>query len=327
MRDEIVKIIDRILDGGRLTESEGCRILQANGSAFGWVLAGAQQLRETFRGDRIGLCMIVNAKSGRCSEDCRFCAQSAHYRTGAPVFPLKSAEQIVSEAQRADKRGARCFGIVTSGARILPGEELENILKALRQIRTTTKIAPSASLGLLDQSTARALADAGCVIYHHNLETARSFFPHICSTHSYDQDLETVRVAKNAGMKVCCGGLFGLGETPEQRLELGLTLRELDIDSVPINFLNPVAGTPLAEAPPLDPMDALKVIALYRYLMPERHVTVCGGRGGTLGDYQSWIFQAGASGMMVGDYLTTSGRQVEDDLRMVSDGGLSYACC
>jgi biotin synthase len=128
-------------------------------------------------------------------------------------------------------------------------------------------------------------------------------------------------------MKVCCGGLFGLGETPEQRLELGLTLRDLDIDSVPINFLNPVAGTPLAGATPLDPMEALKIVALYRYLMPHRHITVCGGRGSTLGDYQSWIFQAGASGMMVGDYLTTSGRQLSDDLRMVTDAGLTYECC
>lgn len=327
MRDEIIKIIDRILDGGRLTESEGRRILQARGAALGWVMAGAQQLRERFRGDRIGLCMIINAKSGHCSEDCRFCAQSAHYRTGAPVFPLKTAEQIIAEAQQADRDGARCFGIVTSGARIQPGDELDAILKAVKTIRSTTGIAPSASLGLLDETTARALVDAGCVTYHHNLETARSFFPQVCTTHDYDQDLETVRVAKKAGMNVCCGGLFGLGETSDQRLELGLTLRDLDIDSVPINFLNPVAGTPLAEAPPLDPMEALKVICLYRYLMPDRHITVCGGRGSTLGDFQSWIFQAGASGMMVGNYLTTMGRQLSDDLQMVTDAGLSYEHC
>lgn len=327
MRNDIVKIVDRIIQGGRLSEAEGRSILQAGGASLGWVMAGAQQLRETYCGDGVGLCMIVNAKSGHCSEDCRFCAQSSHYHTGAPVFPLKTAEQIVAEAQRADSRGARCFGIVTSGARVLPGDELESILAALREIRETTRIAPSASLGLLDEETARALADAGCVTYHHNLETARSYFPHICTTHDYDQDLETVRVAKAAGMKVCCGGLFGLGETPEQRLELGLTLRELDIDSVPINFLNPVAGTPLADATPLEPMEALKIIALYRYLMPDRHITVCGGRGVTLGDFQSWIFQAGASGMMVGDYLTTAGRQLSDDLRMVTDAGLTYERC
>lgn len=327
MRNDIVKIVERIIEGGRLSESEGRAVLQASGAPLGWVMAGAQQLRETFRGDRVGLCMIVNAKSGHCSEDCRFCAQSSHYHTNAPVFPLKTAKQIVSEAQRADRQGARCFGIVTSGARILPGAELESILTALREIRETTQIAPSASLGLLDEVTARALADAGCVTYHHNLETARSYFSQICTTHDYDQDLETVRVAKAAGMKVCCGGLFGLGETPEQRLELGLTLRDLDIDSVPINFLNPVAGTPLADSAPLEPMDALKIIALYRYLMPDRHITVCGGRGATLGDFQSWIFQAGASGMMVGDYLTTAGRQLSDDLRMVTDAGLTYERC
>ncbi len=327
MRNQILDIIDRIIGGGHLTEAEGRRILQARGAEIGWILAGAQQLRESFCGDRVGLCMIVNAKSGHCSEDCRFCAQSAHYQTGAPVFPLKTKQQLVSEAQQADRRGARCFGIVTSGARIQPGPELECLLDTLREIRATTRIAPSASLGLLDAATADALADAGCVTYHHNLETARSYFPEICTTHDYEEDLETVRVAKAAGMKVCCGGLFGLGESMEQRLEFGLTLRDLDIDSVPINFLNPVAGTPLANTSPLEPMEALKIIALYRYLMPQRHITVCGGRGTTLGDFQSWIFHAGASGMMVGDYLTTAGRQLSDDLSMVTDAGLSYECC
>lgn len=327
MYKDIVSLVERIIDGGRLSEDEGLRILRAKGAAVGWVLAGAGQLREHFRGGRVGLCRIINAKSGHCSEDCKFCAQSVHYRTNAPVFPLKTTEQIVEEARRAAEEGARCFGIVTSGARISGGAELDGILAAIKEIRATTGIAPSASLGILDAGIARALADAGCVTYHHNLETARSYFPSICTTHAYDEDLQTVRVAKAAGMKVCCGGLFGLGETPEQRLELGLTLRDLDIDSVPINFLNPVAGTPLAGATPLDPMEALKIVALYRYLMPHRHITVCGGRGSTLGDYQSWIFQAGASGMMVGDYLTTSGRQLSDDLRMVTDAGLTYECC
>jgi biotin synthase len=327
MRNQIFDIVDRIIRGGSLTEAEGHHILHARGSDVGWVLAGAQQLRETFCGDRVGLCMIVNAKSGHCSEDCRFCAQSAHYQTGAPVFPLKTKQQLVSEAQQADQRGARCFGIVTSGARIQSGEELECLLDTFREIRATTGIQPSASLGLLDAATADALADAGCVTYHHNLETARSYFPEICTTHDYEEDLETVRVAKAAGMKVCCGGLFGLGESVEQRLEFGLTLRGLDIDSVPINFLNPVAGTPLANSLPLEPMEALKIIALYRYLMPQRHITVCGGRASTLGDFQSWIFHAGASGMMVGDYLTTPGRQLSDDLGMVAAAGLTYECC
>lgn len=327
MPENIVAMVRRIADGGRLTAGEGRRILRAGGAELGWILAGAQQLRETFCGEGVGLCMILNAKSGQCSEDCRFCAQSAHYRTDAPVFPLQSAGRIVAEAQRADREGARCFGIVTSGARILPGAELESILEALREIRATTSLAPSASLGILDAATACALADAGCVTYHHNLETARSFFPRICTTHDYEEDLQTVRTAKQAGMKVCCGGLFGLGESPEQRLELGLTLRDLDVDSVPINFLHPVPGTPLADTRPLPPMEALKIIALFRYLMPDRHLTVCGGRGRTLGDYQSWIFLAGASGMMVGDYLTTSGRRLSDDLRMVTDAELTYERC
>jgi biotin synthase len=321
MSEIILAMTRRILNGGHLHTEEARRILQARHPELGWILAGAQQLRYTFCGEQAGLCMIVNAKSGQCSEDCRFCAQAARYRTGAPVFPLKSVGELVAAAQRAEADGARCFGIVTSGARIEPGAELENVLAALRQIRATTKLAPAVSLGVLDRATAGLLAEAGCVTYHHNLETARSYYAQICTTHDYEDDVRTVRLAREAGMKVCCGGLFGLGESPEQRLELGLTLRDLDVDSVPINFLHPVPGTPLADAGLLDPMECLRVIALYRYLLPDKHITVCGGRGLNLKDFQSWIFLAGASGMMVGDYLTTSGRALQDDLRMIEEGG------
>jgi biotin synthase len=213
---------------------------------------------------------------------------------------------------------------VTSGSRIEPGEEMAGVISAIREIRATTSIRPSASLGLLDRSAADALAAAGCVTYHHNLETARSFFPKICTTHDYEQDVETVRLAKAAGMKVCCGGIFGLGESLRQRVELALTLRELEVDSVPLNFLVPVTGTPLGAMRDLTPMDCLRIVALYRYLMPHRHISVCGGRETNLREYQSWIFLAGASGVMVGNYLTRRGREVEDDLLMIRDGELRH---
>jgi biotin synthase len=320
----VTEWVARIQAGGRLTEAEALRILQAKSADLGWVLAGAQQLRHYYRGSQVGLCRIVNAKSGRCSEDCRFCAQSAHYQTDAPVFALKSADEMVADARRAAAEGACCFGIVTSGSRVAPGAELDRVLAALREIRRTTDLAPAASLGLLDETTALALAEAGCVTYHHNLETARSFYPQICTTHDYQEDVDTVRLARQAGMRVCCGGLFGLGESLAQRVELGLTLAELGVDSVPINFLNPIPGTPLAGQPRLAPMEGLRIVALFRYLLPRAHITVCGGRSSSLRDYQSWAFLAGASGMMVGDYLTTPGRVLEDDLRMVTDGELTY---
>ncbi len=315
----MLHLCDQVLEGKTLSAADTDSILRARGAELTLLLAGAHRLREKFFGDRIELCSIINAKSGRCAENCSFCAQSAHHQTSAPVYPLKPLEELVAGAHKAQAEGSHCYGIVTSGTRIRPGEELERILAALRIIRQTTDIDPSASLGILDAETASALADAGCVTYHHNLETARSFFPQICTTHNYEEDVDTVRLAKKVGMKVCCGGIFGLGESLEQRAELAFTLKELDVDSVPLNFLNPIAGTPLERQEDLTPLDCLRIIALFRYLLPEKRISVCGGREKNLRDFQSWIFMAGASGTMVGNYLTTSGRDREIDLQMFKD--------
>jgi biotin synthase len=232
---------------------------------------------------------------------------------------LRSINDIVAGARAADDLGCGCYGIVTSGTRIEPGDEFDKLLNAIRTIRSTTRVAPSASLGMLDEPMARALADAGCVTYHHNLETARSFFPSICTTHNYEDDLETIRVAKRAGLKVCCGGIIGLGESLEQRVELAMTLRELEVDSIPLNFLSPIPGTPLAGIDPLPPMDAVRCIALFRYLLPDKRIHICGGRELNLRELQSWMFMAGASGTMVGNYLTTSGRDLQVDLQLFKD--------
>ncbi len=180
-------------------------------------------------------------------------------------------------------------------------------------------IEPSASLGLLTEELADALAEAGCVTYHHNLETARSFFPNICTTHDYEEDVKTVKLAKAAGMKVCCGGIFGLGESCDQRVELAETLRELEVDSVPLNFLNPIKGTPLENHKFLTPMDCVRAITMFRYFLPDKPISVCGGRETNLRELQSWIFMAGASGTMVGNYLTTSGRDRDIDMQMFAD--------
>lgn len=325
MSEELAK---KALQQKKITTDEALSILQSNGSNFSSVLAGAHRIREKYFGNKMELCSIVNAKSGRCAENCAFCAQSAHAATDAPVYPLKSKEEIVSGALQAEKEGSHCYGIVTSGTRIKPGFELETILSSIREIRKNTTIEPSASLGILDKDTADKLADAGCVTYHHNLETSRSFFPNICTTHDYDDDVQTVRIAKESGMKVCCGGIFGLGETLEQRVELADTIRELDVDSVPLNFLNPIAGTQLEDAKHLTPMDCLRIIALFRYMMPNKRISVCGGREPNLRDFQSWIIMAGASGTMIGNYLTTSGRDRDMDLQMFKDAEVEVdGCC
>jgi biotin synthase len=169
---------------------------------------------------------------------------------------------------------------------------------------------------------ARQLKESGITTYHHNLETARSHFDKICTTHDYDEDVATVQIAQSAGLKVCSGGILGLGESWEQRVELAFTLKELDVDSIPINFLNAIPGTPMETRPLLSPMEALKCIALFRMINPEKDITICGGRERTLRDYQSWIFLAGANGFMIGDYLTTKGRNTAMDIEMIKDMGL-----
>jgi biotin synthase len=327
MFQQAVDLVEQVLAGETLTPAQGLAILTAQGATLTAYMAGAHYLKERAFANRVKLCSIINAKSGRCPENCSFCAQSSHHRTDAPVYPLKSQAEIVAGALQAETEGSHCYGIVTSGARLLPGRELDTVLAAIREIRSRCTIEPSASLGLLDEATARQLADAGCVTYHHNLETARSFFPQICTTHAYEEDVATVRVAKAAGMKVCCGGILGLGESLEQRIELAATLRELAVDSVPLNFLNPIAGTPLASCRELTPLDCVRAIALFRYFLPSAPISVCGGREANLREYQSWIFMAGASGTMVGNYLTTSGRGRATDLQMLEDGEVQIDVC
>jgi len=322
-----IELADQVADGYALTSRESMDILTSQGATLTEIFAGAHWLREKYFGRQAELCSIINAKSGRCSENCAFCAQSSHHRTEAPVYPLKSTEEILAGARAAEAEGSHCYGIVTSGTRIGSEAEIDQILQALQRIAAETAIEPSASLGILDQTLAQRLARAGCVTYHHNLETARSFFPQICTTHSYEADVGTVEVAKQAGMKVCCGGIFGLGESLEQRIELAVTLRELDVDSVPLNFLNPVPGTPLEKQSDLTPMDCLRIIALYRYQLPAKRISVCGGRIPNLRELQSWIFMAGASGTMVGNYLTTAGRDRETDLQMLKDTEVEVVGC
>lgn len=323
----ISSLTAHVLAGGAIDADDAALLSRASGNDLLQLFAGATEIRDTFVGRQVHLCSILNAKSGRCAENCSFCAQSAFHKTDAPVYPLVDEERIVAAARESEAMGSCCYGIITSGTSIKTAEELDIICRAVQRIRRETAISPSCSLGIIDAATAQALKAAGVETYHHNLETARSFFPNICTTHDYEQDVATVRAAKQAGMRVCCGGIFGLGETPEQRIEMAMTLRELDADSIPLNFLNPIPGTRLADADNLTPMECLQIIALYRFILPGKKISVCGGREKNLRDLQSWIFFAGASGMMIGNYLTTTGRNPEHDHQMLRDLGLEFEVC
>ncbi|MEL6342537.1 MAG: biotin synthase BioB [Myxococcota bacterium] len=279
-------------------------------------------VRRAQKGNAINTCGISNAKSGRCPEKCNFCSQSAHFKTAAPKYTTKSADTIVAEAKEAFDYGVREFSIVMAGRAINQKADLDILKTAFTRIREETGLQTCASLGLMTKEHLAELKAAGMQSMHHNLETARSFHDQIVESHSYDDEVETIRAAKALGMYVCSGGIFGMGEQWAHRVEMALDLRDLDVDSVPINFLNPRPGTPLADQKDLTPMDGLKIIALYRLVMPTKDIIVCGGREVNLGESQVDIFAAGANGVMLGNYLTTAGQAVARDLEMLADQGL-----
>ncbi|MDD2366246.1 MAG: biotin synthase BioB [Desulfuromonadaceae bacterium] len=328
IRNFIFEMSSKVIAGGGLDAEEAVRLSTASAADRLLLFAEAARIRDHFIGNRVFLCSIINAKSGRCSENCAFCAQSVYHDSGAPVYPLVNEDEMVRCAILAEQDGAGCYGIVTSGTGINNNDELDRVCRVVTRIKSETGISPSCSLGIIDVEKAVRLKNAGMETYHHNIETARSFFPNICTTHDYEDDLATISAAKSVGLKVCCGGIFGLGETFEQRVEMAITLRELGVDSIPLNFLNPVAGTLLEKADNLTPMECLTIISVYRFLLPDKRLSVCGGRERNLRELQSWIFLAGASGTMTGNYLTTPGRPPELDKQMLRDLEMDVeGCC
>ncbi len=267
-------------------------------------------------GARRCTCSIINAKSGNCGEDCAFCAQSARRRERGPVQPLLSADELLRRAEAVAALGVDCCGIVTAGGGPNP-RELERLCEAGRRIVERLDLRLCASFGILNEDQAVMLRQAGYAGCHHNLETSRDFYPQVCTSHTWEQRLETLGHAKRAGLLLCSGGIFGLGETWAQRIELLACLREQGVDSVPLNFLIPIPGTPLEQAPALQPAEALRLIALARLILPGQDIIVCGGRGQTLGQWADLVFQAGAGGIMVGDYLTVPGRSRERDAELL----------
>lgn len=284
----------------------------AQGPDLACLLTGARDIRLARLGRSVSLCAIINAKSGRCGENCAFCAQSGHYATAAPEYPFMEQADILRAASSMRALGATRFGVVLSGK----GPTLRDFGQLLDAIRGVTDLGmlADASCGILDIDQLASLKRAGLQAYHHNLESARSFFPTICTTHAYDEDVAAVKAALDAGLHVCSGGIFGLGESWAQRAELALTLRELGVPSVPINFLHPIPGTPLAGRAPLDPVEALKIVALLRYLLPDAHLRICGGRQAVFAEAALAPMEVGASGLMIGDYLTTKGLEAAGDV-------------
>jgi biotin synthase len=278
--------------------------------------------RERRFGRRVSFCVIINAKSGLCSEDCAFCSQSARAQTQVPHYSLLPREELVAAAKQAWAAGASRFSLVTAGRGITSPRDQEAILAAVAAIKAAVPIRVCASLGIVDRGFLKELKAAGLYRFHHNLETAASFFPQICTTHSFAERLATIEAAREAGLSVCAGGIFGLGESLAQRWEMAQTLKTLEVDAIPLNFLHPLAGTPLAPRPTLPPLEALKMVVAFRLTFPEHSIIICGGRQVTLRSLSPLLFAAGADALMTGDYLTTKGRLPEEDRQMLGDLGL-----
>ena len=310
------------MSGEGISSSDALAVLRLPREEMWRLLDVTEAVRRRFKGDGIRLCSIVNAKSGLCSEDCSFCSQSRRSAAEIAKYPLIDEEKIVAAARDAKLRGAREFSIVASGMAMRNRKELVRVGNAVQRIRDEVGLETCVSLGTLSSDSVAYLLSRGLRSVHHNLETSRSFFPSMCTTHEYEEDVRAVREAKAAGAWVCCGGIFGIGETDEDRVELSMTLRELDVDSIPVNFLNPVPGTPLEGRRELTPFLCIKIIAMLRLCHPTREIIVCGGREVNLRDLQPLIFAAGATGTMAGNYLTTSGRPAEEDVQMIRDLGL-----
>lgn len=313
---------DSVLSGTRLSRRQGLALAAAAREDFEDMLYWADRIRRHFFGDSVRLCSIVPGRLGGCTQDCAFCAQSLHYNTSVDKTPqVLSDEKILSAAAEAKSKGVSSFGIVYSGRSPAPAE-FEHLLGLVEQIRRSIGISVCAALGILEEAQMRQLASAGVVRCNHNLETSRRYFPNIVKTHHYQERVNTIQAALKAGLKVCGGGIFGLGETDEDRVEMALELRTLGVDTVPMNFLHPIPGTPLGNRPPLPPKEILRIIALYRFLLPEADLKVAGGRVFNLRDMQSWIFRAGCSSIISGNYLATAGRSVPEDKQMLADLGL-----
>lgn len=319
---EILDLAEDLVAGRRLTFAEATALAQTPDDDFWAMIAAADRLRRNFRGTAVSFCAIVNARSGACDQDCAFCAQSGRYRTEAPIYPLVEPSVIGEAARRAGAAGAGRFSLVTSG-RALGKRDLEKALAGVQAI-AAAGVKPCASLGVLNSTTLAALKEAGLTRYHHNLEAAESHYPRVCTTRTYADNLRVLRDARAAGLEICAGCLFGIGETWEQRVELLLALEDLAVDAVPINFLIPIPGTPLADRPRPAPRDCLRILALARFCLPTRDIRVCGGRD-NLGPLAGMLFFAGASGLMIGDLLTTKNPQMESDRRMTSALGLRLA--
>jgi biotin synthase len=308
-----------ILKGGRIDRQTALQLLSVDKDDL---YRAADAIRRHFLGEHFDLCSIINAKSGNCTENCRFCAQSARHHTGIDTYTLIAEDEALVQAKDNDDHGVHRLSLVTSGRSLSPATVAE-LTDLYQKMAATTSLLFCASAGLLDQEIADGLYSAGVRRYHCNLEASRGFFPKVCTTHTWAEKVETLELARRTGMSLCSGGIIGMGESMEDRIDLAFELRDLAVRSIPINILTPIAGTPLAELTPLTADEVLTTVALFRLINPEAVIRMAGGRQ-QLGEAQYQCFAAGANGAIVGNYLTTTGSGIAEDLEHLAALGFTF---
>ena len=316
---QLKKLKNKILNGHSATIGEAMFLAGLEEAGLGDLYESANEIRKFFCGDAFDMCSIINAKSGACTENCKFCSQSAHHGTGVEVHPLLEKKRLIEGALYNHNKGVLRFGIVTSGKR-LNDAEIDALCEYYSDIGKACGIFRCASNGLLSYEQLARLKDAGLQRYHSNLETSRRFFNSVCTTHAYDEKIAVIKNAQRTGMDVCSGGIFGLGETMEDRIDMALELRELGLKSVPVNVLTPIAGTPLEGAPVLENDEVLRIVAIYRFILPDAIIRMAGGRA-LLKDYGKSAFLSGSNASISGDMLSTAGVNIDDDMRLVREIG------
>ena len=314
---DINKLADEIINGRRLTREDDLE--QFITCDLGELCRGADRIRQAFCGDRVNLCTIINGKSGRCSEDCKFCNQSAFNKTDCETYGFLPEEEIVAEAKANEAAGVDRFSIVTA-AKLLRGDDFEKAVSAFKRMSEECSIGLCASMGLLSPEQLARLKEAGVTRYHENIETSKRNFPNICTTHTYEDKIRTIKAAQEAGLSVCSGGIIGMGETWEDRIDMAVSLAELGVDSIPINSLIPVPGTPFEDLEQLTAEEILRTVAIFRFIDPEANIRLAAGRSLIENNGQA-AFQSGADAAITGDMLTTTGSTIKSDRQMLKELG------
>lgn len=309
-----------VIEGGKINEEQAIALSQYSDKDA--LYDAAHQITRHFMGDKFDTCSIINAKSGNCSENCKWCAQSGHYNTKVTLYPLLPAEECVRHAVHNRKQGIGRFALVTSGKR-LSEKEIQKLSGIVRNIKEASDIKCCASLGLLDKEQLKILKDSGVENYHCNIETAPSYFRTLCTTHTIEEKMETINQARELGYRICSGGIIGMGETMEQRIEMALFLQQEQVYSIPLNMLQPIPGTPLGDTPLLSEEEFLTTIALFRFINPQAYLRFSGGRALMSRKSQQKALYIGINAAIIGDLLTTIGSRVEEDKELFTEAGYS----